>query len=73
MDRIIFTGTYTLEDMKEQRPLHYERLKDDARPESMKRSYPGIPLKLLGSTFGLASLLLGLFLLGQILWVLFFT
>ncbi|MCE5281194.1 MAG: cytochrome C [Deltaproteobacteria bacterium] len=73
MDRIIFTGTYTLEDMKEQRPLHYERLKDDARLESMKRSYPGIPLKLLGSTFGLASLLLGLFLLGQILWVLFFT
>jgi len=72
MDRIIFTGTYTLEDLKEQRPLEYERLKDSPRFESMKRPYPGIPLKLLGATFGLASLLLGLFLLGHILWSLFF-
>jgi cytochrome b subunit of formate dehydrogenase len=73
MDRIIFTGTYTLEDLKEQRPLEYDRLKDSTRLESMKRPYPGIPLKLLGATFGLASLLLGLVLLGHIVWSLFYA
>ncbi|MBN2124006.1 MAG: cytochrome C, partial [Deltaproteobacteria bacterium] len=72
MDRIIFTGTYTLEDLKEQRPLQYDRLKDEGAIETMKRPYPAIFLKLLGAAFGLGSLLLGLFLLGHILWSVFF-
>jgi hypothetical protein len=72
MDRIIFTGTYTLEDLKEQRPLQYDRLLAAGGLEQMKRPYPGIFLKLVGAAFGLASLLLGLFLLGHIFWSVFF-
>jgi len=73
MDRIIFTGTYTLADLRQQRPLHYERLQAEGGIEEMKRPYPGIFLKLLGSTFGLLSLLLGLALLVHIFWSLIFS
>ena len=73
MDGIIFTGTYRLEELREQRPLEYERLKESDRLEALKRKYPGIPLKLISSTFGLASLLLGLVILAHILWTLIFS
>jgi len=68
MDRLIFTGTYRLEEIKEQRPLEYERLVAEGKLEGLKRGYPGIPLKLISSTFGLASLLLGMFLTALIVW-----
>ena len=73
MDGIIFTGTYRLEELREQRALEYDRLKESDRLEALKRKYPGIPLKLISSTFGLASLLLGLVILGHILWALIFS
>ena len=72
MDRLIFTGTYRLEELKEQRPLEYERLMAEGRLESMKREHPSIPLKLISATFGLGSLLLGLFLTVTILWSILF-
>jgi hypothetical protein len=68
MDRLIFTGTYRLEELKEQRPLEYERLIAEGRLESMKREHPSIPLKLISATFGLGSLLLGIFLTALIVW-----
>ena len=41
--------------------------------DGLKREYPGIPLKLIAATFGLASLLLGLLLLTLIiLWSILF-
>jgi len=41
-----------------------------SRLESLIREHPAIPMKLISATFGLASLLLGLFLLGHIFWAL---
>jgi cytochrome b subunit of formate dehydrogenase len=72
MDRLIFTGTYRLAELKEQRPLEYERLMAEGRLEFMKREHPSIPLKLISATFGLGSLLLGLFLTVLILWSVLF-
>ena len=72
MDRLIFTGRVTLEEMREQRPLEYERLVAENRLESLKREYPGIPLKLISGAFGLASLLLGFLLTLFILWTMLF-
>jgi cytochrome b subunit of formate dehydrogenase len=72
MDRIIFTGTYSMEDLREQRPLEYERLTAANRLDSLRREHPGIPLKLISATFGLASLLLGLLLTVLIFWAILF-
>ncbi|HRT62152.1 MAG TPA: hypothetical protein P5551_07315 [Syntrophales bacterium] len=71
MDRIIFTGTYRVEEMHEQRPLEYERLVAEGRLDSLKRDYPNIYLNIISSTFGYASLLLGGLLLVLILWAVF--
>ncbi|HOF04598.1 MAG TPA: cytochrome c3 family protein [Syntrophales bacterium] len=72
MDRIVFTGTYSLEDLHEQRPLEYRRLVDTGRLDAVKRAHPGIPLKLVAAAFGLASLALGLLLTILIFWAILF-
>jgi cytochrome b subunit of formate dehydrogenase len=72
MDRLIFTGRYHLEKLKEERPLEYERLIAEGRLENLKRTHPTILTKLLSSAFGLASLLLGLILAVAILWTILF-
>ena len=72
MDRLIFTGRYSLEEMKEQRSLEYDRLMKENRIDSLKRAYPGIPLKLVSGAFGLMSLLLGFLLTVLILWTIIF-
>jgi cytochrome b subunit of formate dehydrogenase len=71
MDPIIFTGRYRLEELKEQKPLQYERLKAAGRLDTLKRKHPSIPLKIVSGIFGLASLLLGLSLTVMILWAIF--
>jgi len=60
MDRLIFTGTYSLDELQRERPLEYERLMAEQRLDSLKREHPGIPLKLISAVIGLGSLLLGL-------------
>ncbi|MBA4396251.1 MAG: cytochrome C [Syntrophus sp. (in: bacteria)] len=72
MDRIIFTGTYSMEEFKAQKPLEYERLVAEDRLHEIKREHPGIPLKLISAAFGLASLLLGLLLTVMIFWAILF-
>ncbi|MCX5820266.1 MAG: cytochrome c3 family protein [Deltaproteobacteria bacterium] len=71
MDGIIFTGRYHLEEMREQKPLQYERLLAEEKLELLKRKHPGIPLKIVSGIFGLASLLLGLTLTVMIFWAIF--
>jgi cytochrome b subunit of formate dehydrogenase len=68
MDRIIFTGSYSMEDLQIQKPLEYTRLVAEGRLESLKREHPSIPLKLISAIFGLSSLLLGLLLTFLIYW-----
>lgn len=62
MDRLIFTGTYSLDELRRFRPEEYERLVSTGKVEEIKRPHPSIFLKLAAATFGLASLLLGSFL-----------
>jgi len=68
LDRLIFSGTYTLDEMKEQRPLEYERVVAEGRLDGLKREHPGLPVKLFAAVFGLGSLLLGLLLTALIVW-----
>jgi predicted CXXCH cytochrome family protein len=68
----IFTGRYRLEAMREERPLEYERMVAEGKLESLKREGPGLWAQLFASVFGLASLVLGLFLLGLIFWAVIF-
>jgi len=60
MDRLIFTGTYSIDDMQRERPLEYERLLKEQKLDNLKRKHPGIPLKLISAIIGMGSLLLGL-------------
>ena len=71
MDPIIFTGRYRLEEMKEQKPLQYERLKAEGKLDALKSKHPSIALKIISGVFGLACLLLGLYLTFLILWAIF--
>lgn len=71
MDPIIFTGHYRLEEMREQKPLQYERFVAEGKLDALKSKHPSIALKIVSGVFGLASLLLGLFLTGLILWAIF--
>ncbi|MBW2637091.1 MAG: cytochrome C, partial [Deltaproteobacteria bacterium] len=72
MDRTIFTGRLTIDDLYEEKPEEYERLIKDGALDGMKRDHPGIFTKLLASAFGLGSLLLGIFLALLIFWTLIF-
>ena len=68
----IFTGRYRLEAMREERELEYERMVAEGKLESLKREGPGLWTQLFASVFGLASLVLGLLLLGLIFWAVIF-
>jgi cytochrome b subunit of formate dehydrogenase len=68
----IFTGRYTVEAMREERPLEYERLVAEGRLDDIKREGPGLWTQLFASLFGLGSLMLGLILLGLIFWAVLF-
>ena len=72
MDRLIFTGTHTIDELQRDRPLEYERLMEEERLESLKREHPSIPLKLISAVIGLGSLLLGLALTALIYLVILF-
>jgi cytochrome b subunit of formate dehydrogenase len=72
MDRTIFTGRLTIDDLYEEKPEEYERLIKDGTLDGMKREHPGIVTKLLASAFGLGSLVLGIFLALLIFWTLIF-
>jgi hypothetical protein len=61
-----------VEAMREERQLEYERMVAEGKLESLKREGPGLWAQLFASVFGLASLVLGFFLLGLIFWAVIF-
>ena len=71
LDRIIFTGRYRLEEMQEQKPLQFERLKAEGKLDALKRKHPGMLLKIVSGIFCYACLLLGLGLTVMIFWAMF--
>jgi cytochrome b subunit of formate dehydrogenase len=72
MDRTIFTGRLTIDELFEEKPDEYKRLIKEGTLDELKSEHPGILTKLLAAAFGFASLLLGLFLFGLIVWTLIF-
>ncbi len=64
----IFTGCYSLTQLRKERPSEYERIMAEGRLESMKCEYPGVWTELFAAAFGLGSLFIGLALTFLILW-----
>ncbi len=68
MEPNIFTGCQGVEQLQTERPLEYERVMAEGRLEAIKCEPPGMLIRFLSSTLGLASLLLGLILTLLMLW-----
>ncbi len=68
----IFTGRYTLEALKKERPMEYERIMAEGRLDEFKCDGPGIFTQLFSSFFGLFSMVLGIVLTVLIFWAVFF-
>ena len=71
LERNIFTGSYTVEALKRERPLEYERILEENRLEEIKCKGPGAGIQLFAGVFGIASVLLGLALTALIFWAMF--
>lgn len=71
LERNIFTGSYTLEALKKERPLEYQRIMDENRLKDIKCEGPGTGIQLFAGMFGIASVLVGIGLTILIFWALF--
>ena len=68
LERNIFTGSYTVEALRKERPLEYERILKENRLEEIKCTGPGTGIQLFAGIFGIASVLLGIALTVLIFW-----
>lgn len=73
LERNIFTGCYTLEALRRERPEEYERILKENRLEELKCTGPGTGIQLFAGVFGIAGVLLGLALTVLIFWAVFTT
>ena len=71
LEKNVFTGSYTLESLKHERPLEYQRILEENRLEEIKCKGPGTGTQLFAGVFGIASVLLGLTLTILIFWAVF--
>ncbi len=69
----IFTGKNSLDQLRRERPLEYERLVEEGRLDELKRQPAGNLARLLFGALGLVSLLLGLILVFMIVWTVVFV
>ncbi len=60
LERNIFTGSYTLEALKKERPLEFQRIMDENRLEEIKCNGPGTGIQLFAGVFGITCVLIGL-------------
>ena len=70
MDTVIFTGRLTLEEFRAERPEEYARLERDGRLEAITVDPPPLWLVRLGRTIGTIAVIIGLSLVGLILYAL---
>jgi cytochrome b subunit of formate dehydrogenase len=70
VDVVMFTGRATLDYMKEEHPLQYERLSREGRLEELVAPPPSRAAYLWSVTLGLIALSLGILLIGLIIWAL---
>ena len=73
MDPVIFTGAIPLSEFKEERPREYRQVVESGRLESMLVPRPSDSLVKGALVFGLSMLVLGLTLVGLILYAMFVT
>ncbi|MFH1530845.1 MAG: cytochrome c3 family protein [Pseudomonadota bacterium] len=71
MDPVIFTGAITLSEFKEERPREYRQAVESGSLESMVVERPAEGLVRGATIFGMSMLLLGLTLIGLILYAMF--
>jgi cytochrome b subunit of formate dehydrogenase len=71
LERNIFTGSYTLEVLRKERPLEYERILKENRLEEIKCKGPSTGIQFFAGVFGILSVLLGLALTVLIFWAVF--
>lgn len=67
----VFTGRYTMEEFKHERPEEYERMIEEGRLESLKAEKPSIGIKLFSAFFGYGAVIIGLTLTVLIAWAYF--
>lgn len=72
MDTVIFTGRVTLDELRHERPLEYERMMKEGNPEDRLTTPPSGKMLLWGILFGSAVVFSGLFLLVLIIMGQFF-
>jgi cytochrome b subunit of formate dehydrogenase len=70
VDVVMFTGRATLDYMKEEHPLQYERLAREGRIDEMIAPPPSRAAYLWSVSLGLIALSLGILLIGLIIWAL---
>ncbi|MCF8053705.1 MAG: cytochrome C [Deltaproteobacteria bacterium] len=68
MDKMIFTGRYTVDEFYTNRPLEFERVVQEGRLEEFQAKHPNIYLKIISLVFGLVCLFTGMALTVLILW-----
>jgi cytochrome b subunit of formate dehydrogenase len=68
IDKMIFTGRYTIDDFYTTRPAEFERIMSENRLEEFQAKYPNIYLKIISTVFGLSCLLMGMFITALIIW-----
>jgi predicted CXXCH cytochrome family protein len=66
MDRVIFLGTINRHELEEERPELYKRLVESGELETIRRDRPPLWLRVLGTLFGTAALILGIIL---VVWI----
>ncbi|SEM15355.1 Cytochrome b subunit of formate dehydrogenase [Syntrophus gentianae] len=71
LEKNIFTGSYTLEALRRERPQEYERILKENRLEEIACQGPGTGIQLFAGIFGIACVLLGLALTVLIFWAVF--
>ncbi len=71
LDRVIFTGTITLDELKHERPREYEMLVEEGRLDDVIVDRPPLWLIIFSYVFGFSALTIGMILVFTIIYTIF--